>query len=160
MSLEDLGNIGDFLGGIGVALTVIYLALQIRQNTKSVESNTLAAKAQMRFQIATDAVQSIRSVRMDDSLLDAFVKVADGKELDSKDLLLIDLYAREIFRSAEGNFFQHRNGSIDEEEFEGMLMFYKDSFQSPSMKSFWHDNKHQFPSAFITEVDGLIDGDA
>ena len=32
--LEALGNIGDFLGGIGVVVTLLYLAAQIRQNTK------------------------------------------------------------------------------------------------------------------------------
>ncbi len=35
MSLEDLGNLGEFLGSIGVIVSLIYLALQIRQNTRS-----------------------------------------------------------------------------------------------------------------------------
>ncbi len=35
--LEDLGNIGDFLGGIGVVVTLAYLAVQIRQNSRSVK---------------------------------------------------------------------------------------------------------------------------
>ena len=34
MTLEDLGNLGDFLGGIAVIVTLIYLVVQIRQNTK------------------------------------------------------------------------------------------------------------------------------
>ena len=33
--LEALGNIGDFVGGIAVILTLIYLAVQIRDNTRS-----------------------------------------------------------------------------------------------------------------------------
>jgi hypothetical protein len=28
--LEDLGNLGDFLGGIGVVVTLLYLAIQVR----------------------------------------------------------------------------------------------------------------------------------
>ena len=39
--LEDLGNIGDFLGGIGVVVTLAYLAVQIRKNTRSVRSAAL-----------------------------------------------------------------------------------------------------------------------
>ena len=31
--LDALGNIGDFLRGIGVVITLLYLAAQIRQNT-------------------------------------------------------------------------------------------------------------------------------
>ncbi len=160
MSLEDLGNVGDFLGGIGVIFTVVYLALQIRQNTKSVEENTRTAKAQMRFQITTDSINSIRSVRTSDSLIRTFDKASRGEELDSTDLLLIDLYAREIFRSAEGNFYQYRTGTIDEEEFEGMRAFYIDTFQQEYMRNFWLLNKHQFPSMFVEEVERMLEGDA
>lgn len=46
MTLEDLGNLGDFIGGLAVIATLIYLALQIRQNTfllrRSVEQTTRA----------------------------------------------------------------------------------------------------------------------
>lgn len=34
MTLEDLGNLGDFVGGLAVIATLLYLAVQIRQNTK------------------------------------------------------------------------------------------------------------------------------
>ncbi len=33
--IENLGNIGDFIGGVGVFATLVYLATQIRQNTNS-----------------------------------------------------------------------------------------------------------------------------
>ena len=33
MTLEDLGNLGDFIGGLAVIATLIYLAVQIRQNS-------------------------------------------------------------------------------------------------------------------------------
>ena len=44
MTLEDLGNLGEFIGGLAVIATLIYLAVQIRQNSKllraSVEQTT------------------------------------------------------------------------------------------------------------------------
>ena len=36
--LEDLGNLGDFLGGLAVIITLAYLTLQVRQNTASAEA--------------------------------------------------------------------------------------------------------------------------
>lgn len=45
MTLEDLGNIGEFVGAIGVIVTMIYLAYQIRQNTRQLEQNALNARA-------------------------------------------------------------------------------------------------------------------
>ena len=40
MSLENLGNLGEFIGAIAVLVSVMYLALQIRQNTKSLITQT------------------------------------------------------------------------------------------------------------------------
>ena len=34
MTLEDLGNLGDFIGGLAVIATLLYLAVQIRQNNR------------------------------------------------------------------------------------------------------------------------------
>jgi hypothetical protein len=36
--LEALGNMGHFIGGIAVVITLVYLALQIRHNTAAVEA--------------------------------------------------------------------------------------------------------------------------
>ena len=45
MNLEALGNIGDFVGGIAVVVTLIYLAVQIRQNTRQVQQSVELARA-------------------------------------------------------------------------------------------------------------------
>ena len=36
--LETLGNAGDFIGGIAVVITLIYLAIQVRQNTAALRA--------------------------------------------------------------------------------------------------------------------------
>ena len=59
--LDALGNLGDFLGGLGVVVTLIYLARQIRQNTRSVESAA--------FQAATrDVAEAIDELSRDPEL--------------------------------------------------------------------------------------------
>ena len=40
MSLNDLANIGQVIGAIAVVISLIYVALQIRQNTNAVRSAT------------------------------------------------------------------------------------------------------------------------
>jgi len=42
MNLESLANFGEFIGGIGVILSLIYVAFQIRQNTVSRRTETYA----------------------------------------------------------------------------------------------------------------------
>ena len=43
MTFEAFGNVGDFIGGIGVVITLAYLALQIRQNSNSVKAASAQA---------------------------------------------------------------------------------------------------------------------
>jgi hypothetical protein len=35
--LEALGNLGDFVGGIAVVATLLYLAVQVRQNSRNLQ---------------------------------------------------------------------------------------------------------------------------
>ena len=41
--LEQLGNLGDFISGIAVVITLVYLAIQIRQNTRSTKTQSWQA---------------------------------------------------------------------------------------------------------------------
>jgi len=45
MTISELGSIGEFVGAIGVVITLIYLAFQIRQNTTQLKQNISMAKA-------------------------------------------------------------------------------------------------------------------
>ncbi len=40
MNLESLGNIGEFIGGLAVIVTLTYLAFQVRQGTKTLRANS------------------------------------------------------------------------------------------------------------------------
>ena len=45
MTLEDLGNLGEFVAALGVGISLGYLAIQIRQNTAQLEQNTSSVRA-------------------------------------------------------------------------------------------------------------------
>jgi hypothetical protein len=39
VSIQDLGAIGEFVGSIGVIVTLVYLAIQIRANTRAIKAS-------------------------------------------------------------------------------------------------------------------------
>ena len=66
MTLQDLGNVGEFVGALAVVASLIYLAVQLRQNTKQMAENGEEAKlaaleravqtaSQLRFAMIRDA---------------------------------------------------------------------------------------------------------
>ena len=42
MELHDLANLGDFIGSVAVIVSLISLAVQVRQNTASIRTDTFA----------------------------------------------------------------------------------------------------------------------
>ena len=64
MNIMELGALGEFVGSIGVIVTLAYVAVQIRQNTQSVRVNNQRIEtdrniAHTRFAIATPGLMSI-----------------------------------------------------------------------------------------------------
>ena len=39
MTLNELGSLGEFMSGLAVVVTLVYLAIQIRHNTRAVRSS-------------------------------------------------------------------------------------------------------------------------
>jgi hypothetical protein len=48
MTLEDLGNIGEFVGAIGVILSLVFVGLPLSKNTKPLDdANTQTASSRV-----------------------------------------------------------------------------------------------------------------
>ncbi len=58
MTIMELGALGELLGAVGVIVTLAYLAVQIKQNTRSMDENKRLALAQT-YQMRADALQSM-----------------------------------------------------------------------------------------------------
>ena len=56
MTIEDLGNLGDLIAAIATVATLIYLAQQIRKNSKSVEG--ASTQALLDLEITTFALKA------------------------------------------------------------------------------------------------------
>ena len=53
MDLQSLGNLGEFISGLAVVISLVYVALQVRQNTQSLRTENYAR--------ALDRVASMQS---------------------------------------------------------------------------------------------------
>jgi hypothetical protein len=131
MSILELGALGEFLGSIGVIATLVYLSVQIRQNTRSMEESKKLALAQT-YQLRSDALQMML-VRAADSehIAPVIGKLTDaGYPEDVGALERLSKVERQRFRlwqiaqetHWDNMFYQYQQGFIDEE-------YYRDSFR-------------------------------
>ena len=58
MTIVELGALGEFVSAVAVVVTLVYLAVQVRQNTHSLEESKRLALAQT-YQMRADALQNM-----------------------------------------------------------------------------------------------------
>ena len=74
MNWEALGAIGELIGAVAVMATLIYLAIQIRQNTQQQEKNELSSQAAAVNASAEALRDARRDIYQDSELSDIWVK--------------------------------------------------------------------------------------
>ncbi len=61
MTLEDLGNLGEIIGAIAVVVSLIYLAIQIRQNTAQIRESSHISRLLLQENFVSGQEELIRS---------------------------------------------------------------------------------------------------
>jgi hypothetical protein len=130
MNLQDLGAIGELLGAIAVVLTLIYLAKQIRLNTRAMEEGRRLALAQT-YQMRADALQEMAVDAADSRYIGPIIVKLTGLGYPESVAGLDHLSAEERGRFRlwqiaqqthwDNMHFQYQQGYLDREYFEDAL---------------------------------------
>jgi len=156
MTLSDLGNLGEFVGAIAVLVTLIYLALQIRQSSA-------ATRAQIRQSLADSQIHYLNARATDPFLRDASAKVQAAQELDPNEIYGLSVHLTAHIRLFENYFAQYALGTMDQEDWRAMREVMKLQFQLPAYRNAFSSREFMWNSEFAVEVNqilGEIDGSA
>ena len=68
MTIQDLGALGELIGSVAVLATLVYLTIQMRQNTMSIRAQVEAAimSTRIQFQLASASSKEIGEAWFDD----------------------------------------------------------------------------------------------
>jgi hypothetical protein len=148
MSLSDLSNVGGFVSGISVLVTLLFLLVQIRQANQ----NQRAIVQQGRATRIADFLLRV----IDPSLLPAWTMGLAGAAEIGPDRHFQFMYmARARFLSLEDSFLQHRNGLMDEGAFVGHVEAFKLVFGARGLKAAWKLTRFTYDRDFADFVDSL-----
>ena len=150
--LENLGNIGDFIGGLAVVVTLIYLAHQIRQNTASVQAATVQSAAQANAELM-DRFGS------NPELLKFYLAgVRDFESLSPDDRARFASVMGSIMHRGEGMVDQVERGLLPPEVLEGAANRLRTTFTGAGTLAWWERGKHVYAANFQNWVDDEIIG--
>ena len=147
MTLNELGNLGEFISGLAVVVTLVYLALQIRHNTRAVRSSMHQDMIESTLRIAESV--------SDTEDLGRIVLHADEDydELTDIERIRFDAYAERVFNNFESVFYSYRNSMIEEDLWESWESSYLTDISRASMRRYWQEERPQHLRDFMDFVE-------
>ena len=156
MTLEDLGNIGDFLGGIGVVVTLLYLCIQIRQNTRQLQADSMSARTIALESGVSDVARWIAEIVENRDLAELWRRgLTDIEQLDETDRLRFDYLGIQLLQAWQ-TMYRRSIQADDPELWEVTLSYLKLYFRSPGFRILWASSKKLLVSEFVIAVEQVF----
>ncbi len=134
MNWEATGAISEIIGAVAVVISLIYVAAQIRQNTKMMKTT---AKQNL-----TEATQSIIYAAIDRS--EEWVKLTSGVEPSSpEEDARMSLLVRAMLRGFESQCYQYESGLLEDDEWQALRQAIRDLCALPGVNRYWQQLKPQ-----------------
>jgi len=128
--ISTLGDLGDFIGGIAVVITLIYLAIQVRQNTS-------ALKAASWQEVVSGARQAAR-LRGDPDVAPAWAKgLSHYPDMPAEDMSTFSMAVTDEALFFQGVYALHQSGQLDDSVYEAYLQWFAAIINTPGGSAWW-----------------------
>ena len=145
-----MAQIADLIGAITIIVSLIYLAIQVRQNTRSLRAENYAHAldrvAEMQARLSTNA-ELVRIFNA--GLLDPFTL-----HLNERVQFTWSLY--EMFGSFEFMYLQSREGALRDDVWKRWADTMSWWLQWPGVQQWWRSQPTPFSASFAAFVEGRI----
>lgn len=149
--LQDLGNIGEFIGAIGVVISLVYLARQMIHNTASVRAASFNAMVQ-------NSIRLLEHAFRDSEFADFLARAErDPTSLSDAERVRWDAYMTAVYRHFGNLQYAHRVGTLDRQMWESYRATLKDHLRTPSWAAWFQEHRHLFSSALGAQIDEALE---
>ncbi len=149
MNLATLVNIASLVSSIAVLVSLIYLALQIRQGARNQRSQMDRGRSRqvgewLQFIAGADTAPLILRGHAADPSLSAV----------ERQRYLWSMYP--LFLHFEDSYFQHREGMLGEGQYASILGHLRSQCSTPGFRKLWQHIRARFPADFAAFIDGVM----
>jgi hypothetical protein len=154
LTLEQAYYIAQMVAAVILVLSVIYLALQVRQNTHALRlSNFQAGSANW--------ANVLGMMTNNEEVTDIYRRgIAANDTLNEIDQFRFSMLGLQILRMFNENFEQQHEGAVRKARWEALQRSHIDIMQTPGMQALWSLRKHWFPDDFQVYMGNIIERSA
>ncbi len=148
-TFEPLGNLGDFIGGIGVVATLVYLAIQVRQNTAALRTaSRQAIVAGMRDHVRLALEPGA------DSFFHAMESFPD---VSPDEYRYFTTRMNDLLLFFQGAHALHESGTLEDETYEAYRDFVAASCSTPGGARYWQQVREIYTPRMAAALDARIE---
>ncbi|KCZ91815.1 hypothetical protein [Hyphomonas johnsonii] len=148
MNLDTIATIANIMASGAVVLTLVFIGLQLRQNSHL----TRMAAAQTSAQLLSS---NLGRVAENGELAALLVNQQGRDNWTDAEYLRVTNFLSISFRHFEVLHTHRRFGVFEEELWEGSEARLKDSLSNPSIREWWGESRGFYARSFARYVDGL-----
>jgi hypothetical protein len=148
MNLSDLANLSQIIAAVGVVISIVYLAVQIRGNTKVVSAQARHALSDFALRFSIFRAEHA----------DRFAKLERGVDLTDGDRVFHYWSHIQLLLYSETYFHHHELGLIPDAHWRGHARSMTKYIQSAGFREVWGDIGPGFSEDFARWLDGLVAG--
>ena len=142
MTLNELGNIGEFVSSIGVIISLVYLAIQIRKSTETERTSTYQS-------VVSDFGSLNRTMSSNSELSYLYVRaMEDFSALDAGEKARISQLFFATFHYFENMYYQYEKGYLEEDVWCGWKRLMLTYFARPGFQEWWSARRDVFSNSF------------
>ena len=153
MSLSDLASLASVVSGFAVLISLIYLALQVRQT----ERNQQISIRHSRVSRTVDLHLALADPAVADAWLHGLRSPQDITQTEVSQFINL---CRAHFFHFEDSFYQREEGLLNDDAFETVVAGARLLARSPGVRAAWRIARPNFGGRFLTFMDGVVDGSA
>jgi hypothetical protein len=150
MSLSDLASLGSFVSGVAILISLIYVALQLRQ----------AAKHQRALMNQGHAARVSENMRWLAEPANAELRariVAGETAFTAEELYRLQMLFRTVLANSHDVYLQHQSGLLDTTTFDTSMLRFRESILSqPVFRAIWMDTAPTTAPEFRAVVETML----
>jgi len=150
VTLEDLGNTGEFLGAIAVLISLIYLALQIRHNTMTVRAGTSAAVSESLARVTEVVGTDPQTARV------YMLGLAEDPTLSPEENFQFNFLFATYMRRVENAYYQQLRGFVNSEHWQTTERTLSLFMERPGARHTWEGARSVYSDQFVAYVDRIL----
>jgi hypothetical protein len=151
MNWEAIGASAELLAAVGVIISLLYLAAQIRQNTASVRASTFQA-------FTNESAETARLGLLNQDLMAEFTSILlNETKFEPGRHVRFGVAAGLYARNLQFGFLELQGGRIDRRQFDSYVAYHAAHWMClPGWRDWWELNREHYDSDFVAWLEARL----